>query len=135
MIHDFNEEYNAPRSEYEELFLKRYSEAEDYVNKHLIIFDCKPIMTNNGLRIAVAYKNEDDCMHEGGVFVTGSKHLKETLERCVGEFPFRAIIKPIRYGEMIGFKFFSPQSEITSEDKDLFREFVKYQNRRNYERR
>ena len=36
---------------------------------------------------------------------------------------------------MIGFKFFSSQSEITNEDKDLFREFVKYQNRRNYEKR
>lgn len=135
MIYNFKEEDNAPRSEYEDLFHERYSEAEDYVNKHLVIYEHRVIMTGNGLRVAVAYKNEDDCMHEGGVFVTGSKHLKEALERCAGKFPFRAIIKPIRYGRMIGFKFFSSQSEITKEDKDLFREFVKYQNRRNYEKR
>lgn len=132
MIYDFSDEIKESQSEYENLFLLRYAEAEDYINKHLIIYEYRPLKTENGLRVAVAYKNEDDCMHDGGVFVTGSRHLREALERHKGRFPFRAIIKPVRYGLMIGFKFFSPTSEITDEDRTLFREFVKHQNRRSY---
>ena len=31
---------------------------------------------------------------------------------------FRAIIKVMRYGELAGFKFFSPVSQITQQDKE-----------------
>lgn len=36
------------------------------------------------------------------------------------KYPFRAVIKVVRYGTMYGFKFFPPNTPITQEDRDNF---------------
>lgn len=45
-------------------------------------------------------------------------------------FPFRAIIKVVRFGNNTGFKFFSPKSKITQEDKDNFEYYKRNKYRR-----
>ena len=58
------------------------------------------------------------------------KKLKDTVMDPNRKFPFRAIIKVVRYGNMYGFKFFSPKSKITQEDKDNFEYYKRNKYRR-----
>lgn len=63
-------------------------------------------------------------------FFTDSKRLKDVVCNPNRTFPFRAIIKVVRFGNNTGFKFFSPKSKITQEDKDNFEYYKRNKYRR-----
>lgn len=47
------------------------------------------------------------------------------------KYPFRAVIKVVRYGTMYGFKFFPPNTPITQEDRDNFEYYKRNKYKKN----
>lgn len=72
----------------------------------------------------VAYapdSNNPNDVEPASAFFTESKKLKELFLNPNRKFPFRGVIKVVRYGENAGFKMFSPSSPITRDDEDNLR--------------
>ena len=60
---------------------------------------------------------------------TDSKKLKDVVLAPNRQFPFRAIIKVVNYGTMMGFKFFAPNAPITDDDKANFEAYKRTKGR------
>lgn len=73
--------------------------------------------------------NEDifDCEYT----YTDSKKLKDVVLDPKRKYPFRAVIKVVRYGTMYGFKFFPPNTPITQEDRDNFEYYKRNKYKKN----
>lgn len=112
--------------------IEDFVEAESVTDTDLFDCDCTPIdavvnqitvftgcttrATENGDRLLIAYG-------EGAAksaFHTDSKNLWNVFCTPNRKFPFRAVIKVVRYGNMFDFNVFSPKTEITQADKDNY---------------
>lgn len=70
--------------------------------------------------VAFSVDGEDEVL----VFFTGSEWLRKVLFNEKTTFPFRCIIKIVRMGNLLSFRFTNPSTEITKEDienMELFR--------------
>lgn len=65
------------------------------------------------------------------LFYTDSKKLKDVVLDPKRKYPFRAVIKVVRYGTMYGFKFFPPNTPITQEDRDNFEYYKRNKYKKN----
>ena len=109
---DFDD-YDDPSDE--NLFDCEYSSIEDVINRIVTFTGAKTnVITGNGERTLIAF----DDGEKRSAFFTESKKLTNVVGDPERIFPFRAIIKVMRYGELAGFKFFSPKSQITQQDKE-----------------
>lgn len=111
----------------DDLFDCEYTSVDAVINEVTVFTGCKEAQTENGTRTLIAY---GDGVNRSAFF-TDSKKLKDTVMDPILKFPFRAIIKVVRYGNMYGFKFFSPNSEITQDDRSNFEFYKKSKHRRN----
>ena len=68
---------------------------------------------------------------EAAAFYTDSKKLKDVVLDPKRKYPFRAVIKVVRYGTMYGFKFFPPNTPITQEDRDNFEYYKRNKYKKN----
>lgn len=103
-----------------DLFDCDYTPIDAVVNQVTVFTGCATRATENGDRLLIAYG-------EGAAksaFFTDSKKLKKIFADPKRNYPFRAVIKVVSYGNMFGFNVFSPKTEITREDTENF-EFYK----------
>lgn len=125
-VADFEEELGTNNSEYD-LFDCEYSSVDALINEVIVFTGVKPEMqTENGTRTLIAFG-------EGvgkSAFFTDSKRLKDVVCNPNRKFPFRAIIKVVRFGNNTGFKFFPPKAGVTQEDKDNFEYYKRNKYRR-----
>lgn len=112
----------------DELFDCEYSSVDCLINEIIVFTGVKSdVQTENGTRTLVAFG-------EGAArsaFFTESKRLKDVVSNPERSFPFRAIIKVVRFGNNTGFKFFSPNSPISQVDRDNFEFYKRNKYRRN----
>ena len=110
------------------LFDCEYSRVDDIINKVLIFTGVKEdVETENGPRTLIAFSEGP----ERSAFFTDSRRLKEVACDPGRTYPFRAVIKVVKFGINFGFKFFSPNSKITQEDQDNFEYYKKNKYRKN----
>lgn len=88
---------------------------------------CKERQTENGTRTLIAYGEGIGA----SAFYTDSKKLKDVVLDPKRKYPFRAVIKVVRYGTMYGFKFFPPNTPITQEDRDNFEYYKRNKYKKN----
>ena len=85
----------------------------------------KAQQTENGERCRIAYgEGYNRC-----AFSTDSKKLKDVVLAPNRQFPFRAIIKVVNYGTMLGLQFFAPNDPITDDDKANFEAYKRTKGR------
>ena len=126
-IVDFDDSIDVDDSN-DALFDCEYSSIDNIINEVVIFTGVKKdIQTENGSRTLIAFGEGSNR----SAFFTDSKRLKDVVYDSDRKFPFRAIIKVARYGNNTGFKFFSPRSKVTQEDKDNFEFYKKNKYRRN----
>lgn len=111
-IEDFVEDPN----ENSDLFDCEFTSVDAVVNQVTIFTGWENRATENGERTLVAYGEG----YNRSAFFTDSKKLKDVFCNPKRRYPFRAIIKVVSYGNMYGFRVFSPNSEVTREDKENF---------------
>ncbi|HBG40098.1 MAG TPA: hypothetical protein DDW85_01625 [Porphyromonadaceae bacterium] len=125
---DFEDGAEIHSGDEDALFDCEYSSIDCLINEPIIYTGVKTdVQTENGLRTLISFG-------EGAArsaFFTESKRLKDVVCNPERIFPFRAIIKVVRFGNNTGFKFFSPNSEITQVDKDNFDYYKRNKYRRN----
>lgn len=125
-IEDFEDDFNSTAGD-SDLFDCEYSSVDALINEVIVFTGVKPEMqTENGTRTLIAFG-------EGAgksAFFTDSKRLKDVVCNPDRKFPFRAIIKVVRFCSNTGFKFFSPNAGITQEDKDNFEYYKRNKYRR-----
>jgi hypothetical protein len=126
-IVDFEDEIEAV-TDGDSLFECEYSSVDCLINEVIIFTGVRSdVQTENGIRTLIAFG-------EGAsrsAFFTESKRLKDVVCTPGRKFPFRAIVKVVRFGNNSGFKFFSPNSPITQTDKDNFEYYKRNKYRRN----
>lgn len=110
----------------DDLFDCEYTSVDAVINEVTVFTGWTERQTENGLRTLIAYGEG----HNRSAFYTDSKKLKEVVAAPGRNFPFRAVIKVVCYGTMYGFKFFSPSTPITQEDKENFDFYKRSKNRR-----
>lgn len=127
-IVDFEDDPMAVAAGGEELFDCEYSSVDALINEVIVFTGVKTdVQTENGSRTLVAFG-------EGAArsaFFTESKRLKDVVCNPDRTFPFRATIKVVRFGNNTGFKFFSPNSPVTQQDRDNFEYYKRNKYRRN----
>lgn len=124
---DFEDDFQASTGG-DDLFDCEYSSVDALINEVMIFTGVKTdVQTENGTRTLVAF-GEGTAR---SAFFTESKRLKDVV--CTPErvFPFRAIIKVVKFGNNTGFKFFSPNSPISQVDRDNFDFYKRNKYRRN----
>ena len=124
MIDDFEEDDQNVDND---LFDCEYTSVDAVINEITVFTGAQERQTENGSRTLVAYGEGINR----SAFFTDSKKLKDVVLSPNRTFPFRAIIKVVSYGTMFGFKFFSPKSPVTKEDKENFEFYKRSKNRRN----
>jgi len=123
MIEDFVEdEANASN----DLFDCEYTSVDAVINQVTVFTGVDNRQTENGERTLVAYGEG----YSRSAFFTDSKKLKDVFCSPGRRFPFRAVIKVVRYGAMYGFRVFAPSTEITQEDRENFEFYKRTKNRR-----
>lgn len=124
-IEDFVEDETTASSD---LFDCEFTSVDAVVNQITVFTGVdKNRQTENGERTLVAYGNGVNR----SAFFTDSKKLKDVFCSPNRKYPFRAIIKVVRYGAMYGFRVFPPSCDITQEDKDSFDFYKRTKHRRN----
>lgn len=120
-IEDFVDEEGGNQAD---LFCCEFISIDVVINKVKVFTGAINKSTENGDRCLVAYapdSNNPNDMEPASAFFTESKKLKELFLNPNRKFPFRGVIKVVRYGENAGFKMFSPSSPITRDDEDNLR--------------
>lgn len=127
MIEDLEEELDSNAGD-SDLFDCEYSSVDALINEVIVFTGVKSdVQTENGTRTLVAFG-------EGAgrsAFYTDSKKLKDVVLDPKRKYPFRAVIKVVRYGTMYGFKFFPPNTPITQEDRDNFEYYKRNKYKKN----
>lgn len=121
-IEDFIEDPN----ENSDLFDCEFTSVDAVVNQIMVFTGWQNRATENGDRTLVAYWEG----YNRSAFFTDSKKLKEVFCNPKRHYPFRAVIKVVSYGNMYGFRVFSPKSEITKEYRENFEFYKRTKNRR-----
>ena len=100
-----------------DLFDCEYSSVDALLNEIIVFTGVRTdVQTENGMRTLIAFGNGSSR----SAFFTESKRLKDVVCNPNRPFPFRAMIKVVRFGNNTGFKFFPPNSQITQQDRDNF---------------
>lgn len=126
-IEDFVEDESTASSD---LFDCDYTPIDAVINQVTVFTGCTIRATENGDRLLIAY-GEGKAK---SAFFTDSKKLKNVFCAPNRRFPFRAVIKIVSYGNMCGFNVFSPNTEISDEDKENFEFYIRTKNRQNRRR-
>lgn len=121
-IVDFVEEAN----ENADLFDCEFTSVDAVINQVTVFTGWENRATENGDRTLVAYGDG----YGKSAFFTDSKKLKDVFCSPKRTYPFRAMIKVVRYGNMYGFRVFSPNCEVTREDAENFEFYKRTKNRR-----
>lgn len=124
MIEDFVDDEQVAEND---LFDCEYTSVDAVINEVTVFTGAQERQTENGTRTLIAYGEG----YSRSAFFTDSKKLKDVVLSPNRRFPFRAVIKVVPYGTMFGFKFFSPQTQITKEDRENFEFYKRSKNRRN----
>lgn len=115
-IIDFVEETESGAGS-NDLFDCEYSSVDALINEIIVFTGVRTdVQTENGMRTLIAFGNGSSR----SASFTESKRLKDVVCNPNRAFPFRAIIKVVRFGNNTGFKFFPPNSQITQQDRDNF---------------
>lgn len=109
-----------------DLFDCEFSSVDAVINEVTVFTGYQERQTENGTRTLIAFGEG----YNRSAFFTDSKKLRDVVASPGRQFPFRAVIKVVSYGNMYGFKFFSPNSPITQEDKDNFSFYKRSKNKR-----
>lgn len=124
---DFEDEFEVNSGD-GDLFDCEYSRVDALINEVIVFTGVRAdVQTENGLRTLISF-GEGSAR---SAFFTESKRLKDVVCNPDRKFPFRAIIKVVRFGNNTGFKFFSPASSVTQIDKDNFEYYKRNKYRRN----
>ena len=127
-IVDFEDDSVVVSAGSDVLFVCEYSSVDALINEPIVFTGVKTdVQTENGMRTLISFG-------EGvsrSAFFTESKRLKDVVCNPERMFPFRAIIKVVRFGNNTGFKFFSPNSQVTQHDRDNFDYYKRNKYRRN----
>lgn len=125
---DFEDDSVVVSAGSNDLFDCEYSSVDALINEPIVFTGVKTdVQTENGMRTLIAFG-------EGvsrSAFFTESKRLKDVVCNPERMFPFRAIIKVVRFGNNTGFKFFSPNSQVTQQDRDNFDYYKRNKYKRN----
>lgn len=124
-IIDFVDEDNGS----DKLFDCEYTSVDAVINQVTVFTGAKLQQTDNGERCLIAYGEG----YGRSAFFTDSKKLKDVVLVPGRVFPFRAIIKVVTYGSMIGFKFFPPSAAVTEDDEANYQAYRRTKGR-NYRR-
>lgn len=111
-IEDFVEDANASS----DLFDCEFTSVDAVINQVTVFTGWETRQTENGERTLIAYGEG----YNKSAFFTDSKKLKDTFCNPQRSYPFRAMIKVVRYGTMYGFRVFSPNTEVTADDEQNF---------------
>lgn len=122
-IEDFVED-DSPASS--DLFDCEYTSIDAVINQITVFTGCIERQTENGTRLLVAYGEGINR----SAFYTDSKKLKDAFLAPNRRFPMRAVIKVVSYGNMYGFRLFSPKTEITEADEANFGFYKRTKNRK-----
>lgn len=122
-IEDFVEEENISSND---LFDCEYTSIDAVINLVTVFTGCIERQTGNGTLLLVAYGEGINR----SAFYTDSKKLRDVFLAPNRKYPFRAVIKVVSYGNMYGFRLFSPKSEITDEDEANFGFYKRTKNRK-----
>lgn len=112
-----------------DLFDCEFTSIDAVINQVTVFTGCDPErQTENGTRTLVAYGEG----YSSSAFFTDSKKLKDVFANPDRHYPFRAIVKVVKYGTMYGFRVFPPSAVVTQEDIDNFEQYKrnKWRNRR-----
>lgn len=123
VIEDFVEEDNIASSD---LFDCEYTSIDAVINQVTVFTGAVERQTENGTRLLVAYGEGINR----SAFYTDSKKLRDAFLAPNRKYPMRAIIKVVSYGNMYGFRLFSPKSEITEVDEANFSFHKRTKNRK-----
>lgn len=105
------------------MFDVEFCSIDDVVNCVAVYKGMKEHPTSNGPRKLIAVTMPDGT---NTAFLTSSKKIIEQVESVKDRFPFRAMMKCVAYGgAFIGFRLFSPNSEVTDDDRRLFLQYKK----------
>ncbi len=122
-VEDFVEDENPTSSD---LFDCEYTSIDAVINQVTVFTGCIERQTENGTRLLVAYGEGINR----SAFYTDSKKLKDAFLAPNRRFPMRAVIKVVSYGNMYGFRLFSPKTEITDADVSNFSFYKRSKNRK-----
>lgn len=112
-----------------DIFDCEFTSIDAVINQVTVFTGCDPDrQTENGTRCLIAYGEG----YSKSAFFTDSKKVKDVFANPGRHYPFRAVIKVVKYGTMYGFRVFPPSVEITQEDVDNFEAYKrnKWRNRR-----
>ena len=125
-IEDFVEESTSQDAN--NLFDCEFTSIDAVINQVTVFTGCEERQTENGLRTLVAYGDG----YNRSAFFTDSKKLKDVFASPNRHYPFRAMVKVVKYGAMYGFRVFPPSVEVSEEDAKNFAEYQKnkWRNRR-----
>lgn len=101
----------------EDIFDCEYTSVDAVINEVTVFTGCKEIAYGEGIGASAFYAD--------------SKKLKDVVLDPKRKYPFRAVIKVVRYGTMYGFKFFPPNTPITQEDRDNFEYYKRNKYKKN----
>ena len=104
------------------LFDCEYTSIDAVINAVTVFTGAKLQPSENGDRVLIAYGEGV----QRSAFFTDSKKLRDVVLKEGRTFPFRAMIKVVSYGNMYGFRFFSPSSEVTDQDRMNFENYKRY---------
>ena len=100
-----------------------YCSIDDVVNCVAVYKGMEERVTSNGSRQLIAVTMPDGTE---SAFLTSSRKIIEQVQGMKGRFPFRAVMKCVPYGgAFVGFRLFSPNSEVTDEDRRMFQTYKK----------
>lgn len=99
-----------------DLFDCEFTSVDAVINQVTVFTGCEERQTENGVRTLVAYGEG----YGKSAFFTDSKKLKDVFANPDRHYPFRALVKVVKYGNMYGFRVFPPSTEVTQEDRDNF---------------
>ncbi len=124
-IEDFVDDGSQGSSD---LFDCEFTSIDAVINQVTVFTGYEERQTENGTRYLVAYGDG----YGKSAFFTDSKKLKDVFATPGRHFPFRAIIKVVKYGNMYGFRVFPPSSTVTDDDQRNFQDYQKskWRNRR-----
>ena len=99
-----------------DLFDCEFTSVDAVINQVTVFTGCEERQTENGVRTLVAYGEG----YGKSAFFTDSKKLKDVFANPDRHYPFRALVKVVKYGNMYGFRVFPPSTDVTQEDRDNF---------------
>lgn len=125
-MNDYIEDFVEDEAESTDLFDCEFTSVDAVINQVTVFTGWENRATENGDRTLIAYGEG----YGKSAFFTDSKKLKDTFCNPKRTYPFRAVIKVVKYGNMFGFRVFAPNTEITQDDSANFEAYKRSKFRR-----